>query len=306
MDAALYEPGLGYYARAESPIGLNRDFFTSVSATGLFGRLLATVLREYRDATNPPEPFCVYEFGAHTGSLGRDIQLAAPELEYRTFEQPDVLPESMRGCVLSNELLDAMPVHRLKVCGGKWKEYYVAVAPGTGCLEWLLAEPSDPRLLTRLAGLPVEWMEGYETEVCLQAEDWLRSVALRLEAGFIVTIDYGFDTPEYFSPRRVRGGLRCYHRHQTNTSPLERLGEQDITADVNFGALMAVGEQCGLETIDFLEQGRFFWKRCQALLSTIIERDAGQMSRDRNAIHLLTHPAMMGAPFKVLVQRKRT
>lgn len=305
MHAALYEPGLGYYTRGVSPIGLKRDFFTSVSATALFGQLLSAVVRGYKQQLSPPDPFAIYEFGAHGGTLQKDVQDAAPELAYHAFEQPDAMPISMRGCVLSNELLDAMPFHRLKVCAGRWQEYFVRFDSQRRVFEWQLGEPSDPRLLQRLGGLPLSLMEGYETEVCLRAEDWLRDVAGRLEAGFIVTIDYGFDTHEYFSPRRFRGGLRCYHQHQVNTSPLERVGEQDITADVNFGALIEVGEECGLETVDFLEQGRFFWKNCQPQLLAIIERDGGQLSRERNGIHLLTHPSFMGAPFKVLVQRKR-
>jgi SAM-dependent MidA family methyltransferase len=306
MEIVLYQPKLGYYTHGVSPLGPNKDFFTSVSATALFGRLLATVLRTYRDQMGLNTPFCIYEFGAHQGALRNDIQAEAPELQYQSFEYGDALPESMSGVVLSNELLDAMPFHRLKVVGGQWQELVVQLDARSERCSWGLSAVSRPELLTRVAGLPVQLMEGYEVEVCLGAEAWLQTVAERLRSGFVLSIDYGFDTLEYFSPRRVRGGLRCYHRHRVHDDPFNALGEQDITADVNFGALMELGERCGLETVDFTEQGRFLWKRAAPLLRDIIERDAGQLSRDRNAIHLLTHPSMLGAPFKILVQRKRT
>lgn len=301
MQRVLYHPSLGYYASTESPIGPRGDYFTSVSATRLFGRMLARVLSRWRDELTAG-PFAVYEFGAHQGQLRADVLNEISDLEYHTFEFSDALPEQLRGCVLSNELLDALPFHRVKVIGGQWRELFVdATEDG---LTFRPGPLSDPELELQLAELPAHLMEGYETEVSLRALHWLRQVTGRLEAGYLLSIDYGHDTVEYFAPRRTRGGLRCYYRHQLSDDPFQHLGEQDITADVNFGMLMAEGERLGLQTVSFVDQSRFLLKNAGDLVREIVERDAGQFSRDRNALHLLTHPSMLGGPFKVLVQRK--
>src|SRR5688572_4738713 len=136
MQLALYEPGLGYYARTESPIGTDKDFFTAVSATPLFGKILGRTLRDLRRQLGETSPFCVYEFGSHRGALRDDILAEAPELDYRTLKHGDPIPLEMRGCVLSNELVDALPFHRLKVVQGQWKELCVGVAADGEQLEW--------------------------------------------------------------------------------------------------------------------------------------------------------------------------
>ena len=155
-----------------------------------------------------------------------------------------------------------------------------------------------------LAPLPVGHMEGYETEVCLQARSWLADMAARLRRGYIVTVDYGFERHEYFSPARPRGTLRCYHRHTVNDDPLSRIGEQDITAHVEFTSLVEAGEQAGLETVQFTDLSRFLLAEGQDVLREIAERTAGALSRERQGIHQLLHPGLMGAAFRVLVQRK--
>jgi SAM-dependent MidA family methyltransferase len=301
MQQVLYHPSLGYYASAESPIGPRGDYFTSVSATRLFGRMLARVLSNWRRELGEA-PFSVYEFGAHHGQLRADVLNEIEDLKYQTFEFADPVPPRLRGCVLSNELLDALPFHRVKVVGGRWQELFVDATP-----QGLTFRPgplSHPELEAQLAELPAHLMEGYETEVSLGALEWLRQVTTRLEAGFLLSIDYGHDTVEYFAPRRARGGLRCYYRHQLSDDPFQHLGEQDITADVNFGMLMAESERLGLQTVSFVDQSRFLLKNAGDLVREIVERDAGQFSRERNALRLLTHPSMLGGPFKVLVLRK--
>src|SRR5690606_2606140 len=145
----------------------------------------------------------------------------------------------------------------------------------------------------------------YETEVSLAAETWMREVGRRLEAGFVLTFDYGFEDREYFGPRRGNGGLRCFRRHQVDRDPFSHVGEKDLTADVNFSALIEAGESVGLETVELADQGRFLVRAAADAIAEIAERDAGRPSRERNALHLLTHPSMMGPRFKVLLQQKR-
>jgi SAM-dependent MidA family methyltransferase len=305
MEVVLYHPDHGYYRRAESPIGVGGDYFTSVSATRLFGRLLAPAIRAWRNELG--EPFAVYEFGAHQGQLSRDLQAELPDVEVRSFDVGDALPETLRGCVLSNELLDAMPFHRVKVVAGAWLEQWVGpqAAGSEDAFGWQLGPLSSPELERELAPLPRHVMEGYETEVSLAASTWLESIAARLTEGFVLTIDYGHDTVPYYSPRRAKGGLRCYRQHKLSDNPFQHIGEQDITCDVNFGTLQEQGERNGLEFVELTDQSRFLLRVGAEVIADIAQRDAGEFSRDRNAIHMLTHPQFLGASFKVLVQRKR-
>lgn len=304
MEAVLYHPELGYYRRRKSPIGVEGDFFTSVSATRLFGRLLACALRQWQSEF--PGPFTVYEFGAHQGQLSRDLRTELPDVEVRSFDAGDPLPDTLRGCVVSNELLDAMPFHRVKVVSGEWREQYVTLTatPEAG-LGWQLGPVSSPELEAELSPLPRHVMEGYETEVSLRALGWTRDIARRLERGIVLSIDYGHDTLEYYSPRRAKGGLRCYRQHQLSDDPFLFPGEQDITCDVNFGSIHQVAADAGLEVVELTDQSRFLLRVGAEVIREIAERDAGELSRDRNEIHLLTHPQFMGPRFKVSVLRKR-
>jgi SAM-dependent MidA family methyltransferase len=306
MELVLYHPQLGYYRQPRSPIGTDGDYFTSVSATRLFGRLVAAAIRGWQHELG--EPFEVYEFGAHHGQLGRDLRAELPAVEVHSLDVGDPLPARLRGCVLSNELLDAMPFHRVKVEGGEWREQYVALASTAEGAEprlvWELGPLSSTELERHLEPLPRHVMEGYETEVSLAALAWTRSIAERLDSGFVLSIDYGHDTLDYYAPRRAKGGLRCYRKHQLSTDPFQFVGEQDITCDVDFGAVMAVGEQSGLEVVEFTDQSRFLLRVGAKVITEVVTRDAGQFSRDRNAVHMLTHPQFLGGPFKALVQRK--
>jgi SAM-dependent MidA family methyltransferase len=304
MREALYHPGLGYYATPESRIGQRGDYFTSVSATPLFGRLLAHHLDAWRQQLDT-SPFAVYEFGANQGHLKSDIVSVLGDLEYYALDFRDPVPDSLCGCVLSNELLDAMPFHRLKVVAGKWRELYVGIGAAATPFQWELGALSNTDLEQRVAALPVELMEGYETEVSLAACEWLELVGSRLRAGIVVSFDYGHDTLGYFSPQRPRGGLRCYRQHQLSDDPFLAIGDQDITADVNFDWLLEAGERVGLKLVELSHQGRFLLRHGMPLIRGILEQNAGQLSRERNALHLLTHPQLLGSAFKVLVQQKR-
>lgn len=323
MELALYHPEFGYYcsrepargepstpnasrlAATERPrIGKNGDYFTSVSVGPLFGQILA---RQFR-AWGVEE---VTEFGGHRGQLRADVLAAAPELRYRVVEVGEELPATINGVVFSNEFLDALPVHRVQVVNGEWQEIYVGQAsslstPQEGKLEagpTITGPLSDPRLADVLRELPVNLMTGYTTEINLRALDWLTDVARRLKRGYLLTIDYGFARPEYFAPHHADGHLQCYCRHAKNTDPYQRIGEQDITAHVEFSSLMELGEQLGLETVRFTDQAHYLLEAGAAEIAAIVQRDAGKFSPERNAIHQLLH-STMGQSFKVLIQRR--
>lgn len=299
MEMALYEPGLGYYTDGRPRTGRAGDYYTSVSVGPLFGAIVARVLRRFRDEGGNPNDFLVVECGGGGGQLRDDVRRAAPDLDYRVVEAGEDLPDRFTGCVLSNELLDALPVHRMGVIGGQWIEWYVTAdfteQPGP---------LTDPRLADAVAGLPSDMMEGYRTEINLRALDWMSEVARRLTRGHVLTFDYGFERDDYFAPHRRDGHLQCYYRHRRHANPFDHVGEQDISAHVEFTGLMEHGRRCGLETARFADQGHFLLEAGEPVIREIVERDAGQWSRERSAIHQLVHPVHMGQAFKVLVQRK--
>lgn len=302
MEAALYHPQLGYYKQDASPIGTRGDFFTAVSATPVFGRILARYFRRLKEQLGNPVEFEVVEFGGHRGRLRQDVLVEVPDLRYRVIEDGDPWPARIVGCVFSNEFLDALPVHRVRVSGGSWQELFVAAAPDG--FAWQAGPLSDPRLAEALADLPAAHMEGYETEVNLGALDWMAEAGRRLQRGAVVTIDYGFERHEYFSPHRPRGTLRAYFRHAVNDNVLARAGRQDLTAHVEFTSLMEAGRRVGLVPELFTDLAHFLVAEGQDVIREIAERTPGVLSRERQGLHQLLHPGLMGASFRVLVQRK--
>jgi SAM-dependent MidA family methyltransferase len=286
MELALYHPHHGYYTSGRARIGKAGDFFTSVSVGPLFGKILARYFRQLGVES-------VLEIGGHHGQLRQDVLAAAPDLQYRVIEFGEQLPERITGCVFSNEFFDALPVHRV---AGEREVYVVERAsrplpettrPKTGrdAPSRIFSEELGPRSDPRLPRLP----EGYRSEFNLRALDWLTDTAQRLAAGsYVLTIDYGFERAEYFSPRFKDGHLQCYHRHRRSGNPYQHIGEQDITAHVEFTSLM---EHPAFETVLFTTQERFLMKVGAEELA----------AAPRQASQLLT----MGHAFKVLVQRKR-
>ncbi len=279
MELALYHPQFGYYRTGAARIGRQGDFFTSVSVGPVFGRILARQFRQW----NAP----VFEFGGRHGQLRHDVLAAAPELDYRVLEVGDAVSEQITGTIFSNELLDAMPVHRL--CGDQ--AIYV-----TGDFTETLGPLSD----SRLPRLPA----GYRSEVNLRALDWLTDVARRLTHGYLLTIDYGFERGEYFAPQHAGGHLQCYYRHSKSGNPYKHVGEQDITAHVDFTALIEHGRQLGLEPVLFTDQAHYLLQIGEPEIAAIVARDAGKLSAERNAIHQLLH-STMGTMFRVLIQHKQ-
>lgn len=261
MELALYHPQHGYYTSGRARIGTTGDYFTSVSVGPLFGKILARYFRDLGVES-------VLEIGGHRGQLRQDIGL-----DYRIIEIGEELPDRITGCVFSNELLDAFPVHRVQ--GDR--EVYVNAD---------FAEELGPLSDPRLPRLP----EGYRSEFNLRALDWLSDIAQRLAAGsYVLTIDYGFERGEYFAPRFKDGHLQCYWRHTKSSNPYEHIGEQDITAHVEFTSLM---EHPAFETVLFTTQERFLMKAGAELLA-----------EHPKQAHQLLH-STMGHAFKVLLQRK--
>ena len=339
MELALYHPQFGYYMRQpdgadHERIGWSGDFYTSSDVYPILGRVLAAQVRQMDELVGCPIPFTIVEMGAGKGFLARDC-LAAIHAEQDDFalrvryvlierspamrelqrrnlapwlSKPGLItwvegvdrlaPQSVTGLFFSNELIDAFPVHRIQVTAGRTEELCVDYRDGQ-FVEYL--KPlSTTALAQYLQQLHTTWPVGYRTEVNLQAMDWMEQVARRIDRGFVVTIDYGHTAQDLYGPERKNGTFLCYFQQQTNEDPFIRVGEQDMTAHVDFSSLAAVGEEQGLHVTGFTNQMSF-------LMGLGVEEMIGELEPESQefqaAIHLLK-PDGMGSTFKVLVQHK--
>jgi SAM-dependent MidA family methyltransferase len=337
MEQCLYHPDYGYYTAPRARIGKEGDFFTSSSVHSLFGRLIARQLVQMWQLLDQGD-FTIAEQGAGEGHLCLDILDAlaeeAPEfyqrLNYRIVEiSPDHRQgqavnlqrhvdagridwctsadlQGMQGCILSNELVDAFPVHLVDKQDGELKEIFV-VNSDSGFVEEV--RPLRNKAIKEyFALIETGLLEGNRGEVNLQALGWMRDVAEMLERGFVLTIDYGYPAEELFAPFRRNGTLLCYHKHQSNENPYQRLGCQDITAHIDFTALQKVGEQSGMAMLYFGEQYRFLMGLgfLEALIELQMrETDPQKAQALRMTLKNLVMPdGGMGESFKVLVQGK--
>ena len=345
MALALYSPLGGYY-RSASPVGAAGDYFTSPTAHPLFGTLLAAQLSQMWEAMGRPDPFTVLEPGAGSGVMARDIIEAAREdspeffdslryvaLDYapplsglpRNQQPPgmhwlasDGLPvRDFAGCILANELLDAMPVHRFAIEGGVAREVYVTL-DGEDFVEALgNPSPSARNVLEFLAPL---LPEGYRGEVCTRAHEWMADAVRRLERGYVLVIDYGGTARQLYAPRRNGGTLRCHYRHTVTGNPYVRVGQQDITAHVDFTSVAGSGEAAYnlpvVRTLGYTSQRRFLrYLGADIYLEALARQSRPQPSfrsgalprqeylANRMAMQSLVAPEGLGG-FRVLVQGK--
>jgi SAM-dependent MidA family methyltransferase len=210
------------------------------------------------------------------------------------------------GCLYSNELIDALPVHRVLMTADGLREIYVTLKNDEFCEE--TGPLSTPAIMEYLSRIAIDLRLGQQAEINLAAQIWLTEASRALHKGFILTIDYGFPAVELFAPHRTRGTLLCYHRHQIEENPYIRLGKQDITAHVDFTTLMKLGEELGLQSNWYGEQYRF-------LLTAGIIKEIEEIERSdatdehklklRLALKKLIMPdGGMGDTFRVLIQSK--
>lgn len=330
METALYHPGLGYYTSEDADIGVKGDYYTSPHLHPLFGAMLGCQMEECWEIMGRPPEFHIIEMGGGRGYLakdmldylaGRDIQSALIytiiELNPRMMErQKALLGEHLsalrwgtvgslaaaRGCILSNELLDALSVH-LIVMESEPKEIYVGLKNGA------FVEMAGPLSTVRLGDYIREFNllklpPGYRTEINLAMKDRLSDACgIFKEEGFILTIDYGYSARDYYSEERTTGTLLCYHRHRTSENPYENIGRQDITAHVNFTALKRWGEELGLKALGYCRQGTYLASMGIAeKIAEIPRMEPLEMEKIKN----LLMPGTIGDTHKVMVQYKGT
>jgi SAM-dependent MidA family methyltransferase len=270
MEEAMYGEG-GYYtgSRRVAPISPEGDYFTSPSSHPGFGALIAVQLRDFWEIQGRPEVFDTVELGSGDGTLARDVTAYSAELggdfndalRYTEYDRsapvsaPTSLPSGVTGCVLSNELLDAFPVHRFVVEDGQVLELYVAVEDDA--LKESAAPVSDPEITERVAPFATDLPDGYRGEVNLEIKAWANQVADILERGHVLTIDYGEMARELYRPSRAEGSLRAYYRHTLSQNPFRHIGDQDLTAHVDFSAVDTELLQAGFDPLDITTQTAF-------------------------------------------------
>ena len=348
MEVALYWPGDGYYTRPRTgsdgagPFGPAGDYYTSPMAHPAFGALLAVQLYQFWLLLGRPDPFHVVEAGAGNGQLCRDVCNAAANLpgrfaqslRYLCLDRRPVAATSddfpgaqivaadlplrhLRGCIIANELLDAFPVHQVRVVDGRLREVYVGLAGGAAQdtahsappLVEVLDDLSSPALAARLEELGITLAEGQTAEVNLGLEPWAMSVGAALKSGFVLTIDYGRGAEELYSPRvRFRGTLVTYHNHVQTDAPFRHVGRQDMTSQVDFSSVVNAGRRAALAPLGLTTQAHFlrnlgldeFQRRVASEPATVPRRD---IPANRAGLQALAREDGLGA-FRVLVQAR--
>ena len=332
MELALYDPDGGYYRAASARPGRGGDFITAPELHPIFGGSLATAIEEIWRHIGGPAPFVVRELGAGTGALAVAIldslrDTGSPLLGAVVYEPVEVderryaafaarleasghgarhrLPTGapIVGVILGNEVLDALPVHRVRQRGGTLREVAVDLGADDGFVEVEIA-PSTPSVATYLAGAGVELVDGQTAEFALGLETWIGDVTRDLDRGVLLLIDYGAPAAELYDPVRRRDGtLRAYVRHQVHDDPYRHVGRQDLTAHVDVTAVERAAHEVGLSTIGVTTQA-------EALMGLGIEARLQAIQADpatsfeeytlvRAALMRLLDPAAMGR-FRVM------
>ena len=314
MQQVLYAPGLGYYAAGATKLGGAGDFVTAPELSSLFGATLA-------DAFAPLGDCVVIELGAGTGKLARDFLAAAPSQTYRILEVSadlrerqrqtlsglpvtwlDALPERIDGLVLANEVLDAVPCEVVRFADDHYQQARVTMIDDH--FEWRWQPLLDGALLAA-AKHRVPPVEGYQSEINLEAEALVATLASRLGDGALCFIDYGFPRREYYLAERRSGTLACHYRQRVHFDPLILAGLQDVTAHVDFTAMAEAAVDSGASVICYATQAQFL------LHGGLLNRLQGAQFASEaahanalNAVQKLVSPAEMGELFKVLVVGK--
>lgn len=335
MRECLYHPVHGYYSKTESQ--RFADYYTSVDVHPIFGRLLARQFAEMWEHLERPKEFLLVEAGAGTGRLAGHIldfceaklpdfygalryvaversgarrEQAAARLKRHSaaehlrvsIEIPAAVPA---GGVFSNELIDALPIHRVVMRGGGLQEIFVGWSDG--CFVDVIAPLSTCAIGEYFAAQSITLLEGQHAEAGLEACDWIVEVGRRLERGYVLTIDYGHPAAGLFDEHHLRGTLLAYREHRASEEFYTSPGEQDLTAHVNFTALETWGKRSGLETAGFTSQTAFLLalgQRNQFADLYDAGRSEAEQIRARLQLKTLIHPEGMGERFQVLVQRK--
>lgn len=335
MDVALYWPEGGYYMTEREIWGKKGDYVTSLDISPVFVRALSKQICQMWRKLGSPEEFHLVEAGAGRASIIEALGSVcehyrefagsitvhiveknhslwkSPDKRVRFYSDIDEIQKPLKaGCIISNELMDSLPFHRIICRGKELKEIY------TGCRDHVLfdveGEPSTGKLKKRLKELStigITLASDEPLEVCLRAGEWVQKAADLLERGFVVTIDYGMEAKNLYAAER-KGTLLCHYRHTMNDNPYHAVGMQDITAHVDFTSLKTAGEKKGLDVTGFTSQRNFLLGT--GILDEIksVGAEEKPFARDyekiihNQGIKELIMPGGIGDTMKVLVQHK--
>lgn len=323
MELALYAPNLGYYANGRLKIGQTGDFITAPSLSPLFGQTLAQQLKPLL----PEVGGVIYEFGAGTGVLAADLlnalesslhtyyivevsaQLAKQQRQHIVKYAPESLdkvvwlaqlPEQLEGILIGNEVLDAMPIERIRCDeSNKWQRAYVSQERGEFILKY--QETEDENIVqAALQYFPDN--TPYTSELHLTQYAFIQTLAQKLTRGAMIWIDYGFDAAQYYHPQRNDGTLIGHHRHHSIHDPFYRVGLTDLTSHVNFSDIADAACTNGLDLIGYTTQANFLFNLgiLERLGQQYPEADSVEYIRAAAAVHQLTAQHEMGELFKVI------
>ena len=333
MQLALYAPQLGYYSAGNQKFGTGGDFVTAPEISALFGQTLAQQVAQILALSSGS----IMELGAGTGRLAVHLlhalehldclpdqyyildvsdHLRQVQLEYlqdrlspqllRRVVWLNQLPVTFTGVVLGNEVLDAIPVHIVHTkIQGLFERGVMLAEQGLTWSDkpWDDAPASGRHLLDEITKLSLP--EGYISEFCPAANGLIASLALTLERGVILMIDYGFSASEYYHPQRNLGTLMCHYQHYAHTDPLLNIGLQDITAHVNFSSIAYAGVDNGLQLSGFCSQAQFLMNcGILELMARVSPSDMARYAPLAAAAQKLLSPAEMGDLFKVIAFSK--
>ena len=332
MSLALYAPGLGYYVNGAQKFGVGGDFITAPELSPLFGQSLANQIAEVFQSL--PQPFLL-EFGAGSGALAVSVlerleQLDCLPVRYQILELSAELQQRQRetisealphllervewlshipsspwcGVVIANEVLDAMPVQRVKKSDDSWQLQQVTYSDSSYQSKWVPL--TDQRLLDHMSGLERrlgQFEVGYESEVNLHVDGWISALSQMINQGAVILVDYGYPESAFYHPERSAGTLMCHYQHKAYDNPLERVGSQDITANVDFSAVAEAGVNHGFDLAGFTTQAFFLMNNG---IGDLLGDDPMSDSyiQKAQAMKQLTLPTEMGERFKVIALSK--
>jgi SAM-dependent MidA family methyltransferase len=337
MEAALYHPKWGYYRTTPQATTAHGDYVTSPEVHPVFGALVARQLLQLWERLGRPRAFDVVEHGAGTGRLARDITTSATSadsafsqtLRYTIIEPIEQLraeqaatlsdgasgatvtwaeaaPTGITGVVLTNELLDALPVHRVVRQDAELLEVYVGL-DANGRFVDQLAQPSTPEIGSYFEALGVLPGIGAYAEVNLDAPCWIAAAAASLDRGYLLTFDYGYEAADLYAPWRRDGTLLCFYKQSASSDPYQRIGKQDITASVDLTTLRRAAEAAGVATLGATDQSMFLYRLGIGESLAKIRRERPSEMEEyfarRNVVVDLIDPARLGR-IKVLLHGK--
>ncbi len=340
MQAALYDEQEGYYCRTgRVRWGLAGDYRTSPELSSLFSATFAKFFASLYEDSGAPAQWTILEAGAGAGHFARGVletlskffpqvfkatrylideasmnarqralELLLPFKERVKFQRLDEIKRPIgAGIIFSNELLDAMPVHRVVMRQGKLREMCVCLNEANEFV-WTEKDLTAPRLDNYFEDIGVPLAEGQIAEVNLAAGDWLCRAAACLNRGYIITVDYGAEAFElYGAPHRFEGTLRAFRQHSFVDNVLSHPGSQDITTTIDWTHIKQAGEKCGLETVSFERQDQFLLR--VGLLEQLEQMTAQTQSEAealmmRTSVREMILPGSMSQRFQVLVQSR--